>query len=204
MKQRAALVAYEQANGRYDVHRSAYIGQQLELAERISSETPYGHGDTDYEPSLVEDEVIETDLTLQQVVDRLDFSRFGAVVVVSETFEITPYRAPRFSLGRHCERVGESDPFGAGALVSLHFIDGDPLEDEAFCAAYRGAKQTLGRLVDAGVVTARDARERLRAHVAGYEDEGRDVRFATGQEPDVEPSSLAELAATGRRLLGQR
>lgn len=204
MKQRAALVAFEQSNGTYDVHRSSAIGQELHLCERITGESPYVRSGREYETALVEEDPIETNLTFQQVIDRLDFSRFGAVVDVSPDFEVTAYRAPWFGLCDSCDVVYDSECFGYGALVSIPRVDDDPVDDRLFCARYGGTKSTLGRLVQEGMLTPEQARGQLRELVFEFTASGRDVRFATGQEPDTEESAIAELAATGRRLIGRR
>lgn len=204
MNHRAALVAYEQSHRRYTVHRSSAIGRDLQVATRIDAETPYGGDSNGTESRFVEVDPIETGLTLQQVIDRLDFSRFGAVIVVSESFDVTPYRALWFGFSEVCESVYGSDAFGNGALASVGVIGGERPEDEAFCARYRATKRTLGRSIDEGVLSVSEARQRLRRRVAEYEAEDRDVRFATNQKPEMEESTLRELARTGRRLFGQR
>lgn len=204
MQQRAALVAYEQSNGSYDVHRSRHLGQQLPLCQRITAETPYSRGIGAYEPDLVERDPIETDITFQQVIDRLDFSRFGAVVRVSSEYEVMPYRAAWFGLSDSCSLVFDSDSYGNGALVGVPQRDEQPVDDSHFCARYEGTKSTLGKLVEERILTAEQARGQLRELVLEFRASDREVRFATGQEPDTEEAAIAELAATGRRLLGRR
>lgn len=204
MQQRAALVAYEQSHRSFDVHRSRHLGQQLPLCQRITADTPFGRGGGDYEPDLVERDPIETGLTFQQVIDRLDFSRFGAIVRVSSEFEVTPYRAVWFGLSDSCRLVFDSDPYGNGALVSVPQRDGEPVDDSHFRARYEGTKSTLGKLVEEEMLPAEQARGQLRELVVEFRASDREVRFATSQEPDTEESAIAELAATGRRLLGRR
>lgn len=138
MQQRAALVAYEQSHRSYDVHRSRNLSQQLELCQRITADTPFGCGGGDYEHELIERDPIKTEITFQQVIDRLDFSRFGAVVRVSSEFEVTPYRAAWFGLSENCDVVFDRESYGYGALVSVPQQDRRPVEDDHFCARYGG------------------------------------------------------------------
>ena len=204
MQQRAALVAYEQSHRSYDVHRSRTLGEQLAFCQRITAETPFGRGGGDYEPELVERDPIETGISFQRVIDRLDFSRFGTVVWVSSEFEVTPYRAAWFGLSGSCDVVFNSESYGYGALISVPRRDGRPLEDDHLCARYEGTKSTLGKLVEEGMLTPEQARGQLRELVLEFRASGREVQFATGQAPDIEESAIAELAASGRRLLGRR
>lgn len=53
------------------------------------------------------------------------------------------------------------------------------------------------------MLTTEQARGQLRKLVLEFRASGREVRFASGQEPDTEESAISELAATGRRLLGR-
>ena len=78
------------------------------------------------------------------------------------------------------------------------------MDDSFFCARYEGTKSTLGKLVEEGMLTTEQARGQLREVVLEFRASDREVRFATDQEPDTEESAIAELAATGRRLLGRR
>lgn len=204
MQKRAALVAYEQSNGTYEIHRSPDLGDDLRLVARYRSRTSNDRSEPEGAPTIVVEAPLETGLTFQQVIDYLDFSRFGTVIRVSKDSEVTPYRAPWFGLSDSCDRVYESEAFGYGAMVSVPQAAGEPLEDDIFAARYEGTKSTLGRLVDEGMLTAEQARGQLRELVIEFATRGREVRFATGQEPDAEESAIAELAANGRRLLGRR
>jgi hypothetical protein len=203
MNQRQALVLYEASDGRYTAHRSMYIGRNLQLAARISSEMPYGNGDSDHEPAIVDDTPIEEDRSFQEIVDRLDFSRFGAVVTVSERFEVRPYRAVWFGLSNCSQKVSDTDPFGNGALVGVPHVDGEAVADTAFCASTKATKTTLGGLVDAGDISPETARDRLRELVAGYAADGYDVVFASGLDPREDRLAVADrVISSGRRLLG--
>jgi hypothetical protein len=205
MRQRHGLVLYEGSDGNYAAHRSTYIGRNLQLATRISSETPYGHGDSDYEPALVEETPIEEGRSLQAIIDRLDFSRFGAVIRVTDSFEIRPYRAVWFGLSGWSDKIYEDDAFGEGAIVALSHVDGEAVADGAFCTSIEAAKATLGGLVDAGDLPPETARDRLRGLVAGYASGGHEVIFASGLDPRESGITIADQVLTsGRRLLGLR
>lgn len=204
MRKRAGLVAYEQSHRSYDVHRSRNISQNIQLCQRITPATPYDRADRPYETEIVEKDPIETGVTFQQVIDTLDFGRFGAVVRVSREFELKPYRAAWFGLSDSCDTVYCSEQYGYGALVSLPMKKGQPVDDDLFRARYEGTKSTLGKLVEEGVLTTEQARGQLRELVLEFTASGREVRFATGQEPDREKSAIAELVSSGRRLLGRK
>ncbi|WP_336135374.1 DUF6735 family protein [Natronomonas amylolytica] len=205
MNQRHALVLYEASDGSYAAHRSTYIGRNLQLAARISSETPYGHGDGDYEPALVEETPLEEGVSLQRMVDRLDFSRFGAVVRVSDRFEVRPYRAIWFGLSEWSETVYESDAFGNGAIIGVSHVDGEAVGDGTVCTSIEAAKAMLGGLVDAGDLAPETARSRLRGLVAGYAASGHDVVFASGLDPrENEVPVAGQVISSGRRLLELR
>lgn len=202
MQERATLIAYEESNGTYDLHRSPELGDDLALPAQIPRRTsaePMTEGAT----SVVVEPPLETGVPFQQVIDRLDFSRFGTVIQVSTASEVIVHRAPWFGLSDSCDSIYDSEVFGFGALVSVPQTAGGPFDDDIFAARYEGTKSTLGRLVDEGVLTPGEARGQLRELVIEFSERGRAVRFGTGQEPDVEESAFAELAATGRRLLGR-
>lgn len=204
MRQRAALVAYEQSNGTYQIHRSPNLGEDLAVLPRIESGPSESHPAPEGLPSVVLEAPLKVGVPFQEVVDGLDFSRFGAVIEVSEDSAVTPYRAPWFGLSDSCNRVYDSEVFGYGALVGVPQTAGEPFADDIFAPRYEGTKSTLGRLVDEGMLTPEQARRQLRELVAEFAGESRDVRFASGQQPDGEPSTLLDLAATGRLLLQRR
>lgn len=202
MRDRPALVAYEQSNGTYDGHRSDRLGRDLHEAWRISEVTPRGYARPEEESALIEQEAIEEGLQVQAIVDRLDFAGFSAVVLVSETFEVTPYRALWFGLENSCRCVAESERTGHGAIVSRCGMHGQPAADAIFCARYVAVKRTLGGLVDDGRLSLEAARRHLRTHVALLDD-GRDVVFGRGSNPRGPAQSQQSPAASiVDRLLG--
>lgn len=79
MRERQALVAYEQSNSTYDVHRSDRLGCDLHEARRITKVTPFGYSRRKEESPLIEPEPLEEDVRLQAIVDRIDFAVFSVV-----------------------------------------------------------------------------------------------------------------------------
>jgi hypothetical protein len=71
LDERNAVVAYEQSNGTYNLHISSYLGRNLRLTDRITSESPHGTGTNGYEPGIVDETAIEEGVSLQQAIDRL-------------------------------------------------------------------------------------------------------------------------------------
>jgi hypothetical protein len=205
LDERNAVVAYEQSNGTYNLHISSYLGRNLRLTDRITSESPYGTGTNGYEPGIVDETPIEESLSLQQGIDRLNFERFGAVIVVSETFDTTPYRALWFGLEDCCEVVYDSEAFGNGALVSVHGAGAGATVDKEFCTRYTATKRTLGRLVDDGVLRATEARTRLQEYVVSLKQDDYKIIFASGAAPEShERSILDTLTGSGRQFLRER
>jgi hypothetical protein len=205
LDERNAVVAYEQSNGTYNLHISSFLGRDLRLTDRITSESPYGTGTNGYEPGIVDETAIEEGVSLQQAIDRLNFKRFGAVIVVSETFDLIPYRALWFGLEDCCEVVYNSETFGNGALVSVHGAGSESIVDEKFCARYTATKRTLSRLVEDGVLRAAEARTRLQQYVVSLKRDDHKVVFASGAAPEShERSMLDALTNSGRQLLGKR
>lgn len=165
--------------------------------------TPYGYSRREEESPLIEQEAIEEGLRLQEIVDRLDFAGFSAVVIVSETFEVTPYRALWFGFENSCVSVSENDRIGNGAIVSRPEIHGQPAVDATFCARYVAVKRTIGGLVDDAQLTLRYARRHIRTYVALLEGDGHDVVFASGTNPRAsEPAPQSAAASIVDRLLG--
>lgn len=193
LNERNAIVAYEQSNGTYNLHASSYLGRDLGLTDRITSESPYGTGTSGYEPGIVDETAIEEGVSLQQAVDWLNFERFGAVIVVSEAFDSTPYRALWFGLEDCCEVVYDSEAFGNGALVSVHGAGSGLTVDEKFCTRYTATKRTLGRLVEEGVLRATEARTRLQQYVVSQKRDDQRVVFASGAVPESHERSIADV-----------
>lgn len=202
MRYRAALVAYEHSDGTYDLHRSDRLGRDLHEAWRITEVTPNGYSQCDEEVAFLETDPIESGMSFQQIVDTLDYASYSAVVVVSESYEVIPYRALWFGFADSCADVCDSARVGHGALVRLPDIHHHPERDISFCTRYEATKRTLGGLVDDGVLSLEVARKHLRSHVALL-DEERDVVFASGTDPRrLESSSQSAVTSILNRVLG--
>jgi hypothetical protein len=129
----------------------------------------------------------------------------GAAVIVTDRFEVRPYRAGWFGLSEWSDQIYEDDAFGEGAIVGLSHVDGEAVADGAFCTSIEAAKATLGGLVDAGDLPPETGQNRLRGLVAGYASGGREVIFASGLDPRESGITIADQVLTsGRRLLGFR
>lgn len=125
------------------------------------------------------------------------------MVVVSETFEVTPYRALWFGVEDGCVSVSEGDRIGNGAIVSRPAIHGEPTKDTAFYRRYVAVKRTLGGRIDDRQVSLGSARRPHRTHVALRVEDGPRVVFGSGvdlQDSTTTPQSAATSIMT--RLLG--
>lgn len=200
MKHRAALVAYEQSDGTYDLHRSDRLGRDLQEAWRITGLTPYGYSQIDEGTRLIEPTAIAQGWTFREIVDDLDYAHFSAVVRVSEAYAVTPYRALWFGLAESCAQVTGSSRIGNGVLVRLADVHAHPERDVALCGRFEAMKRTLGGLVDAGVVSVPVAREHLTRHVAGLEAD-RDVVWPSGMAGRSRDRSQTASPATGSAVL---
>ncbi|WP_158058044.1 DUF6735 family protein [Halorussus halophilus] len=157
-----ALLAYERADGNYDLHRSHWGGANFALADAITVDDPFADrvaGTVDFEP-------LATDLELTEIVaDHLDFLHHEAFYRVARNYEVTPFHVCWFGLEAECETVERSETVGNGVAV-----EAEP-PDDYFRGWFRGTKATVAELVDRGLFAPDDAREYLVTRIASWASE---------------------------------
>lgn len=169
-----ALVAYERAGDRYDLHYAHWGATDWQLATTITAESPYGHHDTEHpeQTGIVDPEPLATDCAFETVLDtHLDFQQYEAFYRVTETFEIEPSLVCWFGLpSRDTWRPGD------GALLGVDTAD--PVTDGAHLRGwFTGSKETVCELVGRGRLGPDRARELLASAVHSWRSDGRTVQF---------------------------
>lgn len=161
-----ALVAYERPDGSYDLHYSHWGALGLLLAREISPGTPWG-GSSSAGTPRVDPRPIATGLPLEAILtDHLDFLVHEAFYVVSTAWEVTAFCTIWFGMG--------DDPtVGNGAVVSARADD--PADEPALRGWFRGARELLAELVEAGAIPRARASRHLEAAVLGLAGDGRQV-----------------------------
>lgn len=194
MRHRHALVAYEQSDRTYELHRSQRLGRDLHEAWRISESTSFGYAHEDEEAALIDPEPLDSGWKFHHLVDDLDYARFSAIVLVSQTLAVTPYRALWFGFADLCPQVVDCSHIGNGVLVRVDDVHEHPERDVALCARFDATKRTLARLVDGGQVSLDAAQSHLRAHVADLQVDREvvrpDHRTQTDRSQHADPPSL--------------
>ena len=147
-----ALVAYERADARFDVHYSHWGAAGLRLARSIDPETPFGDG---IAGASVDAEPIAEGVDLETIVARhVDFLLHEALFVVERSFAVTAFRACWFGVYT-AEGVVEGDAAaGRGALIEVSADD--PRDDGYVTGWYRGIREGAGELIDRGVLDEAD------------------------------------------------
>ncbi|MFC6731705.1 DUF6735 family protein [Haladaptatus sp. DYSN1] len=127
-----ALVAYEQADGTFDLHYSQWGALGFRLAYTLAETDPFGPDET------VEPTPRATGLSLDVILtDYLDFLLHEAFYVVSPGFDVTAYVPVWFGLETDDEVVGN------GALVPVIWRNGTPVDVEYLEGWVDGAKTSL-------------------------------------------------------------
>ena len=153
-----ALAAYERPVG-YDLHAARWSEG---LGARLTPRTPFGGRGTPVDPVPEARRVPREDL-----VDRVEFGRHEALLVVGDDYAVATFLALPFGL--------PDGGTGDGALVeSRGLLDGAYLHGWV-----RGFRAALAEAVGCGF-DAGTARERLRAEAEGFASEGRTVHVVNG------------------------
>jgi len=168
-----ALVAYERADGRYDLHYAHWGGTDLRLVRALTPRTPFGGPDADDEwvrwlrarlagedpdsptgvptegdadATVVNPRPRARGLTLEEILaEHLDFLSHEAFYVVHPDFAVDAFLPLWFGMDVDDPTVGN------GALVGVRppGTDGDP-DAEYVRAWFQGAKRVVETLVDEG------------------------------------------------------
>lgn len=158
-----ALVAYERAEGRYDVHTSRWGGLDCRLARTITPRDPYADGNVDPVPRVV-------GRPFEDVLTMVDLARHEAVYRVSVEYAITTYLPLWFGLDHYLGTTQWSETDQEGLLVAVE----DAEEAADFRAWLRAAKAALAAAVSAGALEVSNTREVLTKAVRRRAD-GREV-----------------------------
>jgi hypothetical protein len=172
-----ALVAYERTDGQYNLHYSHWGANDLRLKHTITEATPFG-GEAPTEQAhqaidaLAEGENVQAVLdeygrvgsvdvdieprvvgvTMDEAVTEwLDFLQHEAFFVVSPAFDVTAYRTLWFGLCFESEVVQDSPAIGHGALRTVRWYQGAPVNDGYTRGAFVGTKRAVADMVDRGV-----------------------------------------------------
>ncbi len=139
-----ALVAYQRPDHLYDLRYSHWGGQNLNLLEYLTVDTPLAQGRIDAE-ILADSVALDAILT-----DFLDPCGYETLYLVDTDFDVRAHRVCWLALLDGREQ-------GRGALVAVESRDHD-------CAVrrwFRATKTTLSDVVEMGGLTRRGARQYL-------------------------------------------
>lgn len=140
-----ALVAYERADGRFDVHVSRWGGQDCRLAASITPTEPFAGGGVDPEPRVVA-------RPWESVRTMVDLSVHEMLYRVGTDYTVRTYLPLWFGLAHY---LGESPT--ADAPEGL-FVAVDSTGEAADLRRWlRAAKATLAEAVTGGYLTAEEA-----------------------------------------------
>lgn len=174
-----ALVAYERPDGSYNLHYSHWGARNLQLKQAVTPETPLGNGasgttvrellvrllettsretgteavqaagriETQVEPRPVA--VAVTRETILQ--DYLDYLCHEAFYEIGPAFEVTAYRTLWLGLEYDCHLVGRSPTVGHGAIRTVEWHEGSPVDEDELYGTFRGMKTVVGDMIDRGV-----------------------------------------------------
>lgn len=196
-----ALVAYERNDGGYDLHYSHWGAERFALVWSITPRTPFGGdgnternrglhdrlaADCDVEASggyladapdtAVDPHPVATGLGFDAILaEYLDFEGYEAFYVVTAGYEVRAYLPVSF--GR--TKAGDAaDARPRGALLGVR----DATDATYLRGWFRGTEEVLGELVDRGVLSEREALERLVRAVVERAGGEREVMLSTGRD----------------------
>jgi hypothetical protein len=145
-----ALVAYERAEGRYDVHTSRWGGLDCRLSRAITPTDPYANGSVDPVPRVVS-------RSFEDVLTMVDLARHEAVYRVGVEYDITTYLPLWFGLDHYLGATQWSEAEREGLLVAVE----DAEEAADFRAWLRAAKAALAEAVSTSALELSETREVL-------------------------------------------
>ena len=213
-----ALVAYERADGLYNVHYSHWGAANLQLKGCISAATPFGGEDADSEwarnfmaaladgldadaiggylaephptGTLVEPDPIAIGCSREEILtEYLDFLHHEAYFEVSRQFEVTAYRTLWFGLQYECDAVDEGDTVGNGALTTVRWYDGEPVGDGYLRGQFQGLKDVVGDMIDRGVFSEAIARRYMMEKLAEWIGDRQELVIPTAESAPTSSSN---------------
>lgn len=175
-----ALVAYQRADGRFDVHFSHRGADRLGLCNDITETTPLGGEASEsefinsfvnalekeapngvrgeltkpQEPTAVESEPKKRALTMPEVCSYLDTYKRSAeaLYVVNREFEVVGFRALHVEL---------RDEYNGNILLSARWYDGEAVSAQFDRGWFNAAETTLSNFISEGILSVEDATNRL-------------------------------------------
>lgn len=181
-----ALVAYERADDRYDVHYSHW-GAALDLVAGLTRETPFGgpvprEGPRD-EPA-VDPDPIATGVPFPAVVaDHLDFVQHEALYVVRDGYDVAEYRVLPFLIPTADGLIEGNPTVGRGVLLEV--TSADPGSGYVL-GWFDGVRDVIGELVDRGVFDPEDVVPSLETRVRRFAGLDRDLILDPAPDRDGE------------------
>ncbi|MCU4927097.1 hypothetical protein OB905_14105 [Halobacteria archaeon AArc-dxtr1] len=200
-----ALIAYERPNGKYNIHYSHNGGLHLRLKCELTPETPFGEesgsddvheyfaelldmeNGTNLDSNLSFDNLSRTAVELDPLacnvpfedllMAHLDFLHYEALYVVNPDFDISAYRTLWFGLEYDCESITESQSVGNGALRTVRWHDGKPINDGYIQGEFGALKSIVGDLIDRDVFSVTEATEYMTEKLAQWTVEHEDLIF---------------------------
>lgn len=145
-----ALVAYERAPGRYDVHTARWGGLHCRLATAITPDDPFADGAVDPEPRV-------RDRRFESVVTMVDLASHEALYRVDATFAVDSYLPLWFGLDHYLSGPVDIDAEPPGLLVAVD----TPEEARSLREWLRAAKATVAEAVVAGALDRAAAQDIL-------------------------------------------
>lgn len=202
-----ALIAYERSNGKYNLHYSHRGALHLRLKSELTPETPFG-GDTvskdvcDHFEELIDrkqEDVSDIDLATDKRVgtvveieplacnlsfdgiltEHLDFLHYEALYIVTSDFDISAYRTLWLGLEYDCESIIESQTVSNGALRTVRWHDGEPINDGYIQGEFQALKSVVGDLVDRDVFDSEEAIEYMKEKLAQWTSQREDLIIRT-------------------------
>jgi hypothetical protein len=177
-----ALVAYERADGRYDVHYSHWGAHDWSLATLITENFPYGRPvEAADGPPPIDPASLSTDCTLDDVVEaHVDFHSYEALFVVSEAFDIRPFMVCWFGVPGAAD-----DRTDCGAAVAIAADDVET--DGAYVRGwFDGTKGAVLDAVDRNRLDPGEATRYLADRLETWASDGRAVHLGPGVESPAE------------------
>jgi len=202
-----ALIAYERSNGKYNLHYSHRGALHLRLKRKLTPETPFG-GETvsddvcdhfevlldreqedtpgidlptdDRAGMSVELEPLACDLSFDGILtEHLDFLHYEALYVVTSDFDVSAYLTLWLGLEYDCESITESQTVSNGALRTVSWHDGEPINDGYIQGEFQALKSVVGDLVDRDVFTSEEAIEYMKEKLAQWTSEREELKIQT-------------------------
>lgn len=146
-----ALVAYERADGRYDVHASRSGGLHCRLSTAISPADPFASGEVEADPRV-------RDRPFESVLTMVDVARHEALYLVGADWTVETYLVLWFGLAHYLGQSASIESDGDGAPPGLLVAVESPAAAADLRQWLQAAKATVAEAVAGGYLDAEDAK----------------------------------------------